>query len=394
MPSSTCQPALVGNDRCNENEDVKRIKQHLWSNVSLACWVALGVGVAGIYDFLQGQPPKGVVNLSPRLALAIFLIACVATALLAAFSNVVEPQHRDITRRALLLTSVVPALLADPTYSCLLIAVPLMDVRRRDTKGLRTVLTLGILLVVAVLLLTEDTPRITAEIEAMIVVGIAFMLITMLGDTFRQLDEGHATRTKLAQTNERMRLAEELHDSVGHHLLAASVQLQKATALHSRDPSGSSRSVGLAQHAISEALADTRLIVDSTRDQRGQFGFEASTRELVRRMSAGGPDVAVDMHGDHEELDQLTQLTLYRVVQEAFSNLVRHSAATRAKISSTITDSAATIIIADDGNGFVSSETLKSGGLYNMTSRIEDLHGKLTIDTSPQGTTITAVIPR
>ena len=220
-----------------------RIDNHRSTDVAVAWCVAIGVGAAGIYDFYQGQAPQGLINPGTGTALVIFLTACATTVGLAILTDGSESGQRRIIRRLLLLVSIVPSLVADPTYSCLLIAAPLLDVRRRDTRQVRNALTVLILTIVAVLLLTENTPRITAEIEGMIGIGIAFMIITMLGDTFRQLDQGLRTRTELAQLNERMRLAEELHDSVGHHLLAASVQLQKATAIRTRDvPVRSSRS--------------------------------------------------------------------------------------------------------------------------------------------------------
>jgi signal transduction histidine kinase len=334
-----------------------------------------------------------VIDLDADPALLVFISACVVTAVLATLSDVLAARHRDIIRRSLLLVSTVPSLLADPTYSCLLIAIALMDVRRRDTRRVRTILTVGLLTFVAVLLSTEDTPRVTAEIEAMIGVGIAFMMISMLGDTLRKIDQGLVTRTELALLNERMRMAEELHDSVGHHLLAASVQLQKATILRTRDSHGSYQSVSMAQQAISEAIADTRAIVSATRDNRPLFSVETAIHGLVRRMSVGDTKVTIDMQGDHDELDQFTQRALYRVVQEAFSNLVRHSTATQAEISSAIKDGTTTLIIADNGRGFIKSEIQESGGLSNITRRIEDLGGTIDISTAPDGTSIIAMVP-
>jgi len=269
-----------------------------------------------------------------------------------------------------------------------------MDVRRRDDGVIRAILTSGILLTVTVLLVTEDTPRITAEIEGMISIGIAFLIITMLGDTFRQLDQGHATRTELVRVNERMRLAEELHDSVGHHLLAASVQLQKATALRTRDSHGSYQSVSLAQQAIAESIADTRLIVDATRTNEPQFDIAASIRGLVSRMSSDDIHVTVKIQGDPSILSQITQVTLYRVVQEAFSNLVRHSDATQAEITCIVTDKLTTLRVGDNGRGFDHSNIGFTGGLRNITRRIEDLGGNLRVDSTPGATSIHFEIPR
>lgn len=394
IPTDTCQPALVAKIQIDDTQHMTLIDQHGTRDVTVAWCVAISVGAAGIYDFQQGQPPKGAINLDPDAALILFIAACAATIVLAKKIGVIESQYQNIIRRLLLIASSVPALLADPTYSCLLIAISLMDVRRRDSRHVRTVLTLVILGLVATLLITEDTPRITAEFEAMIGVGIAFMIITMLGDTFRHLDQGIAGRTELAKLRERMRLADELHDSVGHHLLAASVQLQKATATRAQNPHGSGKSVDLAQQAISEAIADTRLIVSTMRDNRSSFSIETSIRSLIKRVSADPLNVTLDMQGNHETLDQPTQLALYRVVQEALSNIVRHSASTRAQIICVIDDEQTKLTIADNGCGFTHGNIAETGGLLNMTRRIEQVGGTLDIDSNSSGTSIIARVPR
>lgn len=394
IPTDTCQPALVAKIQIDDTLDMTLIDQHSARDITVAWCVAIGVGAAGIYDFQQGRPPKGAINLDPDAALILFLAACAATIVLTKQIGMVESQYKNIIRRLLLIVSSVPALLADPTYSCLLIAISLMDVRRRDSRHVRTALTLVILSIVAVLLVTEDTPRITAEFEAMIGVGIAFMIITMLGDTFRHLDQGIVGRTELAQLRERMRIADELHDSVGHHLLAASVQLQKATATRVQDPHGSGKSVDLAQQAISEAIADTRLIVSTMRDNRSSFSVEASIRSLIKRVSTDPLNITLDMQGDHETLDQPTQLALYRVVQEALSNIVRHSASTRAQILCVIEGEQTKITIADNGCGFTHGDITETGGLLNMTRRIEHVGGTLDIDSNSSGTSIIVSVPR
>ena len=394
MSTAPCQLALVERARSGDNTRAANCKYQFWNGNAISWWVALGVSAAGIYDFYRGQPPSGVIDLGAGPALVAFLTACIATAALATISDNTAPVRRNSIRRCLLFVSLIPSLIADPTYSCLLIAISLMDVRRRDDRLTRTILTSGILAAVAALLLTEDTPRITAEIEAMIGIGIAFLIITMLGDAFRQLDQGYAIRTELAQVSERMRLAEELHDSVGHHLLAASVQLQKATALRSSDLHGSYQSVSLAQQAISESIADTRLIVDATRANEPQFDIEASIRGMVRRMSSDGLQVTIDIQGDPSDLEQITQITLYRVIQEAFSNLVRHSCATQAEITCIIAARLATLRVIDNGCGFDPSDIGFTGGLHNIARRIENLGGILRVDSTPGTTSISVEIPR
>lgn len=102
------------------------------------------------------------------------------------------------------------------------------------------------------------------------------------------------------------------------------------------------------------------------------FCVKSAIRSLVRRMSASDTQITIGVEGDHAALDQFTQLALYRVVQEALTNLVRHSTATQAEIHITIRPDTTTLIIADNGLGFTQSESRESGGLSNITRRIEN----------------------
>lgn len=361
----------------------------------LVAWiVAAGVAAAGIYDFQQGQAPRGKFDVNPTAGQALFLASCLLTALTATALTTVGPSpSRRWLRLLLVATSLVPAVLADPTYGSLLLAVPLIDIRRRDLQPARTLWTVVVCGAGAWLVLTERTPRVVAEYEAMFVLAIAYAIIVLLGDALRSLDQGVESETRLAQLTERARVADDLHDSVGHHLLASSIQLQKAQALRTIDPDSASQAVDLASQAVNDAIAETRLIVDAVRHQQ-TFRIEPALRDLTRRIIPTGTSVTMDVQGDHDRIDQDAQLALYRVAQEALSNLVRHSSATSAHIVSSVTTDSVVLKITDDGAGFDPNVAKRPGGLDNMRRRVSELGGTFEITTSLDGTSVHATVPR
>jgi signal transduction histidine kinase len=303
-----------------------------------------------------------VFDLDSGLGLWIFLGGCLSAAALASALTMISPgRSRLLVRTSLLVVSFVPVVFADPTYASLVVAMPLIDIRRRDTEPTRTLWSLGVVGAVSWFVMTEDTPRVVTEVEAMLGLAIAFVLVILFGDTLRQLDRALTPETELAQVTERTRIAEELHDSLGHHLLASSVQLQKAKALQESDPASSVAAVDHASQAIAEAISETRLIVDATRRNQ-QFRIEPSIRELTRRVVPTGTTISIEISGDHDRLDTTTQVAIYRVVQEALTNLVRHSSATNASIASNATADSVRLEISDNGNGFDATDTAPPRG--------------------------------
>jgi signal transduction histidine kinase len=113
-----------------------------------------------------------------------------------------------------------------------------------------------------------------------------------------------------------------------------------------------------------------------------------------------GIEGAVDIYGFEERLNKKLELTLYRIAQEAISNIVKHSRATEFNIQIMYDEDIVKLIISDDGIGFDPAHTNhksnSSGfGLLNMQERIGSYNGKLKIDSSKgNGTLIITEIPK
>ena len=392
MPIDTCRPALVSR---HDELDNGVVQEHgpTWRLDLAAAWlVGLGVFGSGLYDWVNGQPPSSVLPISdwPAFVVFGFLVLTVAGLGSLAALDRVGPWWRYVG----LVAGLLGALIADPTYASLLIAVPLIDVRRRVGEPLRRLLTVAALAAILLVVMTEQTRRVIAEFEAMFVLAIALAIVVLFGDSLRRMDQARTAELALARVDERNRLARELHDSLGHNLLACSIQLRNATAQQHRDPEATSRAIDLAGRAVAEALADTRLSVDNIRADSAGFSLEQALPDLVERAAPTSMTVDVDLQGDYKSLDQLTQITLYRVAQEALTNIVRHANAGAASIQATVTGASAVLEISDDGDGFdLGSATGSGSGLQSIKERMSRIGGRLDVETKKgTGTTLTAVV--
>lgn len=192
------------------------------------------------------------------------------------------------------------------------------------------------------------------------------------------------------QEGERKRIAHELHDSIGQHLV-----LIRTLAML---PPGSSTS---ASGGHLEAIADQAAVAikevetisyDLRPYQLDRLGLTKAVLSLIasfERSSTVRIECSVDNMDDFFPKD--TEINVYRIVQEALSNVLRHAEATVAGFTVTRTGSSLRLILQDNGKGFTLAEGKGSGlGLVGIHERAEALHGRAFIESVPgQGTTIT-----
>lgn len=403
MTGDTCQAALArvrwtaDNSVVLDTIDSSRRRELLVSLI-----VVVGVFGTGVYDFVAGSAP-GLFALSRPVGLTLFGFSCLATICAAALLARSPSSDPTPIRAVLIAASLLGSIFADPSYATLLLAVPLIEIRRRGHPRWRAPATSLLLLIVVFLVLAEDTSTARNEIETRLGLAIAFLMVTVLGDALREVDRRVRTEAHLAQLTERHRLAEDIHDSLGHHLLAASVQLETARALGASDggalPQPVNAAVDNAAQAVAHAISETRLIVDfgrnrSVLDGEGTMIVEPSINELARLIVPDKTTMQIEVSGNHDSLPPATQVTIYRFVQEALTNLVRHSAASVASIRSTATDESVVIEVTDNGGGFDPGEVSRPGGLANMRRRIEALGGDFEVTSTTHGTALIARVPR
>ncbi|GAB4282780.1 MAG: hypothetical protein Kow0080_36760 [Candidatus Promineifilaceae bacterium] len=205
-------------------------------------------------------------------------------------------------------------------------------------------------------------------------------------------------RALAAQEAERQRIARELHDEAGQALTSLMVGLRLLEKQAEPSPDL------LAQTAALKQTADTvlenlhRLAVDLRPASLDHVGLVAALRqyiELYRRQT--GLDVQLEVVGLADgRLPDTIETTLYRIVQEALTNVARHAQAMQVGVLLEAQPDRVVAIVEDDGVGFDPATSQKNGclGLFGMQERAEMVNGRLTIESTPnQGTTIFVEVP-
>ena len=202
-------------------------------------------------------------------------------------------------------------------------------------------------------------------------------------------------RAVQAQEAERRRLARELHDETGQAL--TSVLLGLAAVERAETAEAARLAVGELRGLVVETLQSVRrLAIELRPSALDDFGLEPALKRLGRTVSESGSlDVQVETRLGPERLPSEVETALYRIVQEALTNVVKHAAAERVSIVVTRVPGRVAVMIEDDGAGFDPSATRGEGlGLLGMRERVELLDGSLTIDSEPgTGTTLAVELP-
>jgi signal transduction histidine kinase len=198
-----------------------------------------------------------------------------------------------------------------------------------------------------------------------------------------------------AQELERRRLARELHDETGQALTSILLGL-KAIRAAANDQEAEASEAELRELVV-QALQDVRsLAVELRPTALDDFGLVAATERLAETFAErSGIAAAVEPNLGAERLPAETETVLYRLVQEALTNVVKHAAATRVSIVLTRRDGGVSAIVEDDGRGFTQQEVRTDAlGLVGMRERLALLGGTLAVESTPgEGTSLVAFVP-
>jgi NarL family two-component system sensor histidine kinase LiaS len=208
-----------------------------------------------------------------------------------------------------------------------------------------------------------------------------------------QLQHLLRTRQKLATLEERNRLARELHDSVKQQVFAVSLQVSAAKGLMRRDAGEALTHLDEAERLVRQAQRElTALIRELRPAELERQGLEAALREHVTQWSRQtGIAADVQSEGGRESPPNVAE-TLFRIAQEALTNVARHSQATAVQVLMTCERDGAILTIADNGRGFDPAATDGQGmGLLSMRERAQALGGEVRVESvAGQGTTVIA----
>ena len=209
-----------------------------------------------------------------------------------------------------------------------------------------------------------------------------------------QLRTAQAGLAERARAGERNRIARELHDVIAHTLTVSLLHVTSARLAVQHDPADAARALAEAERLGQESLAEVRLAVGMLRqpDDSGRTaplpgadGLPA----LVERFQAAGADVSLTVDGDTGRLPATTGLAVYRIMQEALTNAVKHAPGTATEVRLTI--GAGTVGLTVDSAGEPGTGT--GMGVLSMRERAESLGGSCQAGPGGRGWLVRAALP-
>ncbi len=214
-----------------------------------------------------------------------------------------------------------------------------------------------------------------------------------------ELAQSQAQIAALAAVDERNRIARDIHDSVGHHLMAISIQLEKAQAFRSIDAAEADGAIDDAKRSVQLALGDVRASVSTLRDTNQPYALAPALRALVAGF--GRIPIALHINGDEQPFSKASLIALYRVAQEGLTNIEKHSGATQVELRVMFSAEQATLALTDNGRGISATQLNTKAdqpdahfGLTGLRERIELHGGTLIVTSAPnKGVQLQATIP-
>lgn len=248
-------------------------------------------------------------------------------------------------------------------------------------------------------LLEKDQQIKTGQIQTQRVVllaGLLLLLLVILAIRFfhqrktQQLRQAFAQDLIKAQEQERQRLSQELHDSVGQNILFIKNRLQKI------QPAPDNKLIESVDAALEEVRAISKGLYPN---QLEVYGLNAAVDALCEMaQEASGVFISSDLQEIDGRLNREAKINCYRIIQECINNALKHAEATAIRVSSNTQPGKVELIVQDNGKGFdknlLERKSVRSFGLINMEERIKMLRGKLELETSAnKGVKLTFSIP-
>ncbi|SCL72576.1 Signal transduction histidine kinase [Micromonospora citrea] len=212
-----------------------------------------------------------------------------------------------------------------------------------------------------------------------------------LRERARSAEENQRSLADRAVADERRRIARELHDVVAHHVSVMGVLATGARRVLPRNPGAADEAIATIEATSRATLREMRRLLDVLRTdaepaaelspQPGLAGIEA----LVEQVRDAGLPVTLRVEGDPGELEEGVALTLYRIVQEALTNALKHAGVATAQVRLAFDDRVVAVEVADTGRGPGPGGDRIGHGLVGMRERVALYGGVLRTGARPGG---------
>lgn len=296
----------------------------------------------------------------------------------------------------------------------LLIAVFTVAAETPRRTSLVVLAALPAYLVLAVLIFNTAHPNPTQTVLADLVTAIAiYGTAWLVGDSLRtrrsrtaalearaaQLERDQEEAARVAVQNERALIARELHDVVAHSVSVMIIQAAAARRVMDDQPDDARAALGSIETTGREALAEMRRLLGILRSDDGPAPMSpspglANLGQLIANATSAGVVVKLSIDGEPRPLAPGVDLAIYRIVQEAVTNTIKHAGPTRATIRLAYEPAAVVVEVRDDGARSGVAATGAGHGLLGMEERVRIYGGELNAGPAPNGGfTIHALIP-
>ena len=236
--------------------------------------------------------------------------------------------------------------------------------------------------------------------------SLLFVPIWWLGNTLRksreqtlqlreqtqQLVWEREENARRAILDERVRIARELHDVLAHHVSVMGIQAGAARQVLSQYPERALNSLSLIETSSRQAVTELYRLLDLLRDEKQVETFTAQPglqqlEKLVAGMKDSGLEVQLKVGGEKREIPQAVDLSAYRIVEEALTNILKHAGPAQAVVSLSFQNDALLLDITDTGKGIESreGEPARGKGLIGMRERVKLLKGEFWAGNAPGG---------
>jgi signal transduction histidine kinase len=226
-------------------------------------------------------------------------------------------------------------------------------------------------------------------------VGVRRRYITRLEERTAELERARAELARRAVTEERLRLARELHDVVAHSISMIAVQSGVGAHVADTHPEEAAKALGAIEATSRATLIELRRLLGVLRqDSEPQGSLSpvpglADLDSLLSEVAKAGLAVKLQVHGTRASLPAGVDLSAYRIVQEALTNVVKHAGPARAQVVVGYHDRDVTVEILDDGRGAATStgegRAGTGHGLIGMRERVAAFGGDLEAGPGPDG---------
>jgi signal transduction histidine kinase len=344
-------------------------------------------GVVGSIGAAGNQPDR-----RPLDALAYVLILLGTAALLARRRHPVAVLAVTVATTVAYLALRYPY---GPVFLTMWIAVYTLAAapHRRPPAAVATVATALVVIVATDIALT-DREALLGELPGIVAIwGVQFLAPLWLGWAVRVRRERAAEEVRRRVDEERLRLARELHDVVAHSIAVVNFQAGVAVHVLDRRPEQARAALLAIKQASRDALQELRATLGVLRQLGEQGGSRAplpglaQLDALVAGAARAGRPVEVVVEGERAELPLAVDLAVYRIVQEALTNVARHAGPAKATVRLAFGSREVVVEVTDDGRGAAAGARPDGGrhGIAGMRERAVALGGELAAGPRPQG---------